>query len=196
MIGNFIFIMRNVVRSRKMPEFQKVEFDNLTIEPCRKEYLEEIFSLYKNLHNEKDLAKRNKLLLRLAGNKFCYVVKSGNEIVGLGLYYFNKKDIMENTIHEGYTGFKKEYRGKGIGTIARKNALYHFSKVKSIMGVSSRIDLDNEASYRGNIKLGFEVRDKYFDTSLNKERVYLVCDLKEYKRTLNEYQKMREINRF
>jgi len=80
-----------------------------------------------------------------------------------------------------YTGLKKNYRGKGIGTMARKNALYHFSQVKSIMGVSSRVSLDNEASYRGNVKLGFEVIEEYFDTTLNKERAYLVCDLKGYK---------------
>ncbi len=171
-----------------MPEFQRIEFDKLTIEPCRKEYLEEIFSLYKDLHDGTDLSRRNKLLLHLTGHNFCYIVRSGNEIVGLGLYYFNKKDIKENTIHVGYTGLKKEYRGKGIGTIARKNALYHFSQVKSIMGVSSRVDLDNEASYRGNVKLGFKVKEQYLDTDSNKDRVYLVCDLKEYKRTLKEYE--------
>lgn len=182
MINDSIFIMRNVLCGIKMPEFQKFEFDKLTIEPCRNEYLEETFSLYKDLHNGTDLSRRNKLLLYLVGNKFCYIVKSGNKIVGLGLYYFNKKDIKENTIHEGYIGLKKEYRGKGIGTAARKNALYHFSEVKSIMGVSSRVDLDNEASYWGNVKLGFEIKEKYFDTSLNKVRVYLVCDLKEYRR--------------
>ena len=104
MIGNFIFIMRNVVCSRKLPEFQKIEFDNLTIGPCKKEYLEETFSLYKDLHNGTDISGKNKLLLRLVGNKFCYIVKAEKEIVGLGLYYFNKKDIKENTIHEGYTG--------------------------------------------------------------------------------------------
>lgn len=188
MITDFIFIIRNLLCSVKMPEFQKFEFDELVIESCRSEYLEEVFHLYKDLHNGKDLSRRNKLLLRLAGNKFCYVVRSGSEIVGIGLYYFNKKDVRENTIHEGYTGLKKEYRGKGVGTIARKNALYHFSQVKSIMGVSSRISLDNEASYRGNVKLGFEVVEKYFDTGLKKERAYLICDLKKYKQTLKEHK--------
>jgi len=182
MIKKSIFIIRNVLYSTNIPEFQKFEYDNFTIEPCRSEDLEETFCLYKDLHNGKDLPKQNKLLLHLAGNKFCYIIKSENKIIGLGLYYFNKKDIKENTIHEGYIGLKKEYRGKGIGTIARKNALYHFSRVKRITGVSSRVNLDNEASYRGNIKLGFEIKEKYFDTGSSKERVYLVCDLKGYKR--------------
>ena len=195
MINDFIFIMRNLLCSIKMPEFQKFEFDELAIESCKSEYLEEVFDLYKNLHNGKDLSKRNKLLLRLAGNKFCYVVKSNSEVVGLGLYYFNQKDIRENTIHVGYTGLKKDYRGKGVGTVARKNALYHFSQVKSITGISSRVDIDNEASYRRNIKLGFEVREQYFDVDSKKERVYLVCDLKEYKRTLKVYKRMEKRNK-
>jgi len=167
-----------------MPEFQRFEFDGLVIEPCRRGHLKETFDLYSDLHNGTDLSWRNRWLLHLVGNKLCYVIKSGNEIVGLGLYYFNRKDIEENAIHEGYTGLKKGYRGKGIGTTARKNALYHFSQIKSIMKASSRVDLDNKASYRGNTKLGFEVREKYFDTTSNKERVYMTCDLKEYKKKL------------
>ena len=130
MITDFIFIIQNLLCSVKMPEFQKFEFDELVIESCRSEYLEEVFHLYKDLHNEKDLSRRNKLLLRLAGNKFCYVVRSGSEIVGIGLYYFNKKDVRENTIHEGYTGLKKEYRGKGVGTIAQKMHSIIFRKLK------------------------------------------------------------------
>ncbi len=183
--------MRNVLRSIRMPEFRRFEFDDLVIEPCRREYLKETFDLYKDLHNGTDLSWRNRWLLYLVGNKLCYVIKSGNEIVGLGLYYFNKKDVEEGTIHVGYTGLKEDYRGKGIGTTARKNALYHFSSIKNIIGASSRVDLDNEASYRGNVKLGFEVKERYFDVTSNKERVYLVCDLKTYKETLKEYNGMR-----
>ncbi len=188
MIKKTIFIIRNILYSTNMPEFQKIEYENFTIEPCKSEYLEETFSLYKDLHNGKELSKWKKLLLHLTGSKFCYIIKSENKIIGLGLYYFNKKDIKEKTIHEGYIGLKKEYRGKGIGTIARQNALYHFSQMKRITGVSSRVSLDNEASYRGNIKLGFEVKEEYFDTDLSKERVYMVCDLKGYKRTKKRHE--------
>ena len=36
-------------------------------------------------------------------------------------------------------------------------------------------------SFKGNIKLGFEIREKYWDESEKKERAYLVCDLDKYR---------------
>ena len=57
MITDFIFIIRNLLCSVKMPEFQKFEFDELVIESCRSEYLEEVFHLYKDLHNGKGFIK-------------------------------------------------------------------------------------------------------------------------------------------
>lgn len=43
------------------------------------------------------------------------------------------------------------------------------------------LDLDNIPSLKGNIKLGFEVKEKYWDENEQKERVYLVCDLNKYR---------------
>ena len=60
LIKDSIFIIRNVLCSIKMPEFQRIEFDKLTIEPCRKEYLEEIFrELRLTLSSIKDLHFRS-----------------------------------------------------------------------------------------------------------------------------------------
>jgi RimJ/RimL family protein N-acetyltransferase len=121
-------------------------------------------------------------LLRFAGSKFCYIlVSEKGEVFGLELYYFNKRDIIEKTIHQGYTGFKAGYRGMGIGTKARRYALQHFAKIDVLRGVSSRVSLDNIPSLKGNIKLGFEIKEKYWDENEQKERVYLVCDLDKYR---------------
>lgn len=39
MIKKTIFIIRNILYSTNMPEFQKIEYENFTIEPCKSEYL-------------------------------------------------------------------------------------------------------------------------------------------------------------
>jgi len=109
------------------------------------------------------------------------VKSSDGRIIGMGLYYFNKRDIIERTIHEGYTGLKTDYRGLGIGTQARRCALEHFAKFRFLNGVSSKVSLDNLPSLKSNIKLGFEVKEQYWDDNMKKERVYLVCSLDRYR---------------
>lgn len=165
-----------------MSKFGEVEIENYKIEPLKRRNLQETLELYKQLHDGTGLSLEKRLLLRFAGSKFCYILLSEkDEIFGLGLYYFNKRDIIEKTIHEGYIGMKKEYRGMGIGTVARRNALQYFAKIDFLRGVSSRVSLDNIPSLRGNIKLGFEIKEKYWDENEQKERVYLVCDLDKYR---------------
>jgi len=176
------FLSRNIFYSFKMSKFGEVEFENYKIEPLKRRNLQETLELYKQLHDGTGLSLEKRLLLRFAGSKFCYIlVSEKGEIFGLELYYFNKRDIIEKTIHQGYTGFKAGYRGMGIGTKARRYALQHFAKIDFLRGVSSRVSLDNIPSLRGNIKLGFEIKEKYWDDNEQKERVYLVCDLDKYR---------------
>lgn len=170
-----------------MSKFGEVEFENYKIEPLKRRNLQETLELYKQLHDGTGLSLEKRLLLRFAGSKFCYIlVSEKGEIFGLGLYYFNKRDIIEKTIHIGYTGLKKEYRGMGIGAVAFRNALRHFAKIDVLRGISSRVSLDNIPSLKGNIKVGkvrhlFEIKEKYWDENEQKERVYLVCDLDKYR---------------
>jgi len=42
--------------------------------------------------------------------------------------------------------------------------------------------LDNLPSLKGNVKLGFEVKEQYWDENEKKERVYLVCNLDKYRK--------------
>lgn len=164
-----------------MPKFGEVKIENYKIEPLKRRNLQETLELYKQLHDGTGLSLEKRLLLRFAGSKFCYIlISEKDDIFGLGLYYFNKRDIIEKTIHVGYTGMKKEFRGRGIGIVAFRNALQHFAKIDVLRGVSSRVSLDNIPSSKGNIKLG-EIKEKYWDENEQKERVYLVCDLDKYR---------------
>lgn len=176
------FLGRNIFYSFKMSKFEKIELENYKIEPLKRKNLKETLELYKKLHNGNGISLEKRLMLKFVGSKFCYIlVSEKGEVFGLGLYYFNKKDIIEKTIHVGYTGLKAGYRGMGIGTKARRYALQHFAKIDVLRGVSSRVSLDNIPSLKGNIKVGFEIKEKYWDENEQKERVYLVCDLDKYR---------------
>lgn len=176
------FLGRNIFYSFKLSKFEKIELENYKIEPLKRKNLKETLKLYKNLNDGKRLSLDRRLMLTFAGSKFCYIlVSEKGEVFGLGLYYFNKKDILEKTIHEGYVGLKAGYRGMGIGTKARRYALQHFAQFRFLNGVSSRVSLNNLPSLKGNIKLGFEIKEQYWDEKMKEERVYLVCSLDKYR---------------
>jgi len=155
------FICRNIFYSLRVDKFEVVDLGVFTMGPLNMKYFKEVIELYADLHDGKPLDRTKSLLLKLVGTKFCYIVKSSDgRIIGMGLYYFNKRDIVQRTIHVGYTGLKEKYRGIGIGTKTRQKALEHFAKSEFLTGVSSRVDIDNLPSLKGNVKLGFEIKEE------------------------------------
>lgn len=99
-------------------------------------------------------------------------------IVGMDMYYLNPRDFKENTIHEGFIGVMPEYEGQGIATKMRILAKQHFRDV-GFRGISSRISKNNLGSLNSAKKLGFEPVEEYFDSLMNEDRYYLICNLKE-----------------
>ncbi len=181
------FLIVNEFYSLKMDDFETIESEHYVMEPLKRKDIMEVFKLFKKLNNGLELSLDRKILLMFSSTKFCYILRSQDgEIFGMGLYYFNKRDVKEKTIHEGYIGLTEKFRGIGIGTEARKNALKHFAKFKFLKGVSSRITLDNTPSLKGNINLGFEIKEKYWDKKEGKERTYLVCNLDIYRQINDE----------
>lgn len=51
---------------------------------------------------------------------------NNNQIIGMDMFYFNPRDLNENTVHEGFIGVLPEYQGQGIATIMRQQAIKHF----------------------------------------------------------------------
>ena len=148
-------------------------------------------NLYQKFHDGKKLGLNKNLILRLAGEKLCLVVtdQRTHEVVGYSLYYFNARDIKEGTVHEGDTYLLPEYRGQGIGTAQRRHALYHFARCPFLKGVSSRVSLNNHVSLKSNENLGFKPIERYFDRSMNEERVYMVCSLAAYRTPIRDEQR-------
>ena len=119
-------------------------------------------------------------LYRIVGNKVLRVAVSIDDerIVGAEVFYFNKQDITDGTIHEGFIGVLPDMNRRGIATTMRKISLNDFSHMK-LKGVSSRISDNNLASLGSAKKLGFKIIEKYFDSDLNAYRYYLIYNLEE-----------------
>lgn len=57
----------------------------------------------------------------------------------------------------------------------RKHAIEHFKKA-GFNGISTRISINNIRSLKSAEKLGFKVFKQYFDSEMNEERYYLICN--------------------
>lgn len=178
-----IFLARNLWHARKIPVIDEGAYDDIEFIPCTKDLVPYVSKLYAQFHEGQKLGLDKRTLYSLVGDRLCLVVrdKKTNQIVGYSLCYFNRRDIKEATIHEGDISLHSDYRGKGIGTAQRLHVLRHFARCPSIKGLSSRIDLDNQASLRSGQKVGYRIKECYFDQSSGKERAYLICDLAPYR---------------
>jgi len=120
-----------------------------------------------------------RLLCRYLGRKLTFIVikdpEGARELVGLHIFYFNKRDKIDGTIHEGFIGVHESMRNKQLSSQMRAEAIRHF-KTSCLSGISTRISLDNYPSIRSAERSGFEIRQQYLDLHTNTERAYLVCE--------------------
>lgn len=172
----------------RVAKIPRSDYRSFYFSACSFRTVSSVMDLYEKFHEGKKLGLIKSLLLRLAGEKLCLVVidQQTHEIVGYSLFYFNARDSKEGTVHEGDTYLLPEYRGQGIGTAQRRHALYHFARCPFLKGVSSRVSLKNHASLKSNENLGFKRIERYFDRSMNEERVYMVCDLAPYRTQIRD----------
>lgn len=179
-----IFLGRNLKATICMHKIPKAIYKNIEFIPCTKQHVSSINKLYMDYNCGKPLGMAKKALLRLAGDKLCVVSReiTTQKLIGMSLYYFNKRDIKESTVHEGYTLVIPSFCGKGIGTAQRLHGLQHFSENSQLRGMTSRISLNNISSLKSNFNLGFKKIERYYDSNLQEERYYLFCDLDIYRK--------------
>ncbi len=182
-VATILFLFRNIHKSISIPRIKNSRFGDVEFCLCTKDMITSVIQLNTVFHDGNSLALAKRFLIRVLGKRLCLVVKDQKtrKIVGYSLYYFNYRDIKESTVHEGDTGLLPEYRRRGIGTAQRLHALQHFARCPFIQGVSSRVSLNNLASLKSNLNLGFEEKERYYDQTMGEERVYLVCDLAPYR---------------
>jgi len=153
-------------------------YNNLsyTIESFQSVYIKDIKNLYKEDVGF-EFSLRNQLLLYLIGKKNCFIVLNKSyekELLGFAYFYFNKKDIHDCTIHLAHISVCSSHRGMGISKNLLNYAIVFFSGYSSIKGISSRISINNIPSIKLHLSLGFEIVEKYFDETMNEERVYVI----------------------
>jgi RimJ/RimL family protein N-acetyltransferase len=171
------FITRNLYVSLFLKNIPQVSFDenNIICGASRKE-LKEALDIYYVFNNNNRINISKYIVYLLASKKMVFIVKDMfmNKIVGIDLYYFNRQDIKENTIHEAFKGVLPAWQGKGIGVSITAHAINHF-KNSRIDGISTRISLNNPASLQADMKLGFRPIEEYFDKDTYENRYYLIC---------------------
>lgn len=185
------FCLRNFRAARKLPEFCPVSLsEKYEIVPCVPKLIHDVIHLSGTLAHTGKIDIVKKIFLKFCGSKLCFVLKDKetDESIGYSLFYFNQRDIDEETVHEGYVGMIVEYHGRGVGTKFRKIILQHFAYVTKLYGTSSRVSLSNKASLISNLKNGYVIKEQYFDKYMNEERVYMVCDLNQYREKEEDYK--------
>jgi RimJ/RimL family protein N-acetyltransferase len=150
--------------------------DEIVIYGASIKELKEALCIYSFYNNKNKIGISYYILYFFVSKKLVFIAKDIfiNKIIGVELYYFNRSDIKENTIHQGFRGILPAWQGKGIGTLLTNYAVNHF-KNSRLDGISSRVSLNNLASLRSNLKLGFRPVEEYFDKNTHENRYYLVC---------------------
>lgn len=186
----FINFIKNVMRANKLPEVHTHSSNNFSISSYKPKYLKQIMVLHEKELNSK-LSYEKRLLLMIIGTKICYIAMSNEtqQVLGFILFYFNRRDFIEKTIHLGAIAVHRDFQGKKIGSQLLKFSIENLSKSSLIKGISSRISLDNITSLKLHQHFGFNIHTTYFDSNEKKERAYMMY----HSGILTDKQKYREL---
>ena len=180
---SFISLTKSSIKIISLPDFLESKNNGLVIRGANSDDIDEINKIYEKL-NFQSLSKSQRTQFKIHSKKNVIVaeqyIDSIKKLVGMNMYYINPRDFSDGTIHEGFIGVMPESERQGIATRMRKLAKEHFRDA-GFRGISTRISKNNLGSINSAKKLGFEPVEEYFDTRMNEDRYYLICNLKEKK---------------
>lgn len=174
-----LYVVRNISMARKLDDIESRECDGLIFRGYSESDADSISKIYNNLNGGANFSLIQHCLYGHIGRRCLFVAEQIDEmglpkVVGMNLYYVNKQDIQENTIHEGFIGVIHELNGRGVATTMRRMAIRHF-KLAGFFGISTRISLNNAASLVSAKKIGFLPHEEYRDAVTGERRYYMVC---------------------
>jgi len=175
-IKNIIFIIINLINMNKLRNIpETIIDDNLIITGATVRDLKEVYAIYSFFHNNSILGIEKRIIYFFLSQKCVLIVKeiSSKKIIGISLYYKNKRDLIDNTIHGGYRCILPEYQHSKVGAIMTQHITKHL-KNNNVNGISSRISLNNKPSLMASLSRGSKPIERYFDKDMNEERYYLV----------------------
>lgn len=169
------FLFQNIRHASKLARINTGEAGEIVIRGMKNADVAQVNAILLLLNNGAGLSWSRRLLYQSVGTRIGFVaVKTQvNEIIGADLFYFNPRDLSENTIHEGFIGVLPAYQGQGVASRLRSHAIEILGKSK-LAGISTRISVANAGSFKSADKMGFQVVDRYFDSGIGEERCYLV----------------------
>lgn len=169
-----LLMFKMILRFSCVSKIQTATFAGFVIRGAKKKDIEKIKNFYQKCTG-RVFTNRHIYLLQKCEEKICIITEKETQIVGFDLFYMNSRDFKQKTVHEGFIGVLPDYEGKGIATSMRKHAIEHFKKA-GFNGISTRISINNIRSLKSAEKLGFKVFKQYFDSEMNEERYYLICN--------------------
>lgn len=179
-VGAGLFFFRNLQLMLRLPVMEPVYIDGITYRGYKGRDSKKVAKIYAQLNGNNRFDGLRRYLYRLVGKRSLLVATQifgdsdeGEAIVGMNMYYFNVRDVFENTIHEGFVGVIPEMSGRGIATNLRRVASKNFEGA-GLHGISTRISMSNSASFFSAGKLGFKSVEEYYDISICEQRCYLV----------------------
>ena len=181
-ISTASFLLDNIIHARKLVKIQKKQIESKSLElyqlDCyRKGDLKTIRSIHRKCLNS-DITNSNRVLIQILGHKLCYLIRDNSQrVIACILFYFDKRDIQEETIHLSSIIVSEEKHGCGLGSLLVKYSIENLRGIKGLMGVSSRVSLNNKASLKVHTNSNFKIKEEYYDTELQEMRVYLVLKL-------------------
>ncbi|XLX42193.1 GNAT family N-acetyltransferase [Ectopseudomonas mendocina] len=178
-ILNILFFARNINAARRVFEIKRGTFGDFVFRGYSPVDVGSIAAIYQELNGGAVFSRLQRKLYMRIGRRCLFVVESMDmfgvsRIIAMNMYYFNRRDIRDNTVHEGFIGVLPEFGGRGIATKMRKMAVEHFS-VSGFSGISTRITLDNTASLVSARKIGFQPVEKYEEPATGEQRYYMIC---------------------
>lgn len=177
LLKQLIFVFRSFFASIKINPIVETKLNDFYLGSLSKNSFKEGMKIYSSLNGNKSISRTMTLLCRLTKGRMIFALKDLNgKIIGIHVFYFNQRDLREKTVHEGFIGIDKEYRGAGLAKLMRVSALSHFQNT-GLIGISSRISKNNLGSLKSAKNVGFKVISEYIEASTKEHRYYMICKL-------------------
>lgn len=167
------FLVRNTLVFLWMPRIQLVERSGIKVEGAKWKDIRVIRKMYSRWNGDKKLGLCKTIYLILFGRKVCVVARRGRLKAGYILFYVNRRDVRDGTVHEAFIVVSEEERGKGVATLLREISGSHYGPC-GVSGISSRIYQENTPSMRSAVKAGFKRKETIFDAREQKNQAYLI----------------------
>lgn len=175
--GGVMVVLRNLVAGRQVAGIGCGTRQGIVYRGMEAGEYRQVMALYASLHEGRRPNWVMRTVCRLLGGKMTLVAvaRHGGQarVVGMNMYYLNRRDIADGTIHEGFIGVSPDMTGRGVASELKRMAIHHF-EAQGFEGISARISLDNKASLASAEKLGFVPVERYHDPRMGADRQYLI----------------------